>query len=71
MKVLHSDLTEKQNSMKQLNANVKLVLGIIFALVMVVSTAFLQIMLHFSTYVALAVCVIAACLFFWIVNGSD
>ena len=57
--------------MKQINANIRLIFGIIFALAIVVGTAYLQIVLHFSTYVALAICIITACIFFWIVNGSE
>ena len=57
--------------MKQLNANVRLVLGGILALALVVITAYLQIVLHFNTYVALTVCLVVAVVFFWVVNGSD
>jgi hypothetical protein len=57
--------------MKQINANIRLIFGIIFALAVVVGTAYLQIVLHFSTYVALAICIIVACIFFWMVNGSE
>jgi hypothetical protein len=71
VKALHHDFARKKESMKQINANVRLIFGIIFALAVVVSTAYLQIVLRFNTYVALAVCIVAACLFFWIVNGSE
>jgi hypothetical protein len=57
--------------MEQVNANMRLILGFIFALAVVVGTACLQIALHFSTYIAMAVCIITAVIFFWIVNGSD
>jgi hypothetical protein len=57
--------------MEHMNANTRLILGSLFALAVVVATAYLQIVLHFSTYIALAVCIIAAGIFFWIVNGSD
>jgi len=57
--------------MEQNHANRRLFLGSIFALAVVVATAYLQIVLHFNTYIALAVCIVAACIFFWIVNGSE
>jgi len=57
--------------MKQINANTRLILGVIFALAVVVGTAYLQLVFHFSTYIALSVCVIASCIFFWVVNGSE
>jgi hypothetical protein len=57
--------------MERTHPNVRLILGIIFSLAVVVGTAYLQIVLHFSTYVALAVCIVAASAFFWIVNGSE
>jgi hypothetical protein len=57
--------------MEQINANTRLILGTIFALAVVVGTAYLQVTLHFSTYIALAVCIVAACIFLWIVNGRQ
>jgi len=57
--------------MKQISANIRIVLGGILALALVVATAYLQIVLHFNTYVALAVCLVVSVIFFWVVNGSD
>jgi hypothetical protein len=57
--------------MEQTHPNMRLILGVIFALAVVIATAYLQILLNFNTYVALAICIVAACIFFWIVNGSD
>lgn len=57
--------------MGKTNANAKLILGAIVALVVVAATAYLQITLHFNTYVALAVCIVAATLFLWFVNGGE
>jgi hypothetical protein len=67
----HIDLARKKTHMERTHPNARLILGIIFALVVVVGTAYLQIWLNFSTYIALAICIIAACTFFWIVNGSE
>jgi len=55
--------------MGQINANVRLILGSILTLGAVAGTAYLQIMFHFSTYVALAICMVVASLFLWFVNA--
>ena len=55
--------------MDRINTPTRITLAFVFALAMVVSTAFLQIKLHFNTYVALTVCLIVAGVFALISNG--
>ena len=52
--------------MEQLNGSTRFILALVFALAVVILTAYLEITLHFSTYVALGICLIAAVFFCWI-----
>jgi hypothetical protein len=54
--------------MEQTNATFRFILAGVFALAVIIGTAYLQIMLGFSTYIALVICLIAACIFAWIVS---
>jgi hypothetical protein len=42
-----------------MSASTRLVLVFVFAIVVVIGTAYVQILTHFSTYIALAVCLAA------------
>ncbi|BCL78683.1 hypothetical protein ccbrp13_11480 [Ktedonobacteria bacterium brp13] len=57
--------------MSQLTIPVRLFLAFLFALCIIVGVAYLEIMLKFSTYIALIICLIAACLLPLIVSGND
>jgi hypothetical protein len=57
--------------MEQTNVSTRIILAFVMEFVVVVITAYLQTKIHFSTYVALAVCLVAACFFFRIINGKE
>jgi hypothetical protein len=57
--------------MERISANTKLVLALLFLIVVCIATAYLQDMLHFNTYVALVICLIAACVFPLIMRGGE
>jgi len=57
--------------MSQLTVHVRLFLAFLFALCVIIGVAYLEIMLKFSTYIALIICLIAACLLSMIVSGND
>jgi hypothetical protein len=52
--------------MEPISANTRLAIALLFIFVVVIVTASLQNMLDFSTYVALAVCMVAAGIFGWL-----
>jgi hypothetical protein len=49
--------------MEHINANVRFALACVIAIVAVLGTAYMQTVIHFSTYIALAICLIAAFIF--------
>ena len=57
--------------MERISANTKLVLALLFLIVVCIATAYLQDTLHFNTYVALVICLIAACVFPLIMRGGE
>ena len=57
--------------MEQMNINIRVILAFVFAFAAVVIIAMLQLALHFNTYVAMVICLIVACIFFWIINKGE
>jgi formate hydrogenlyase subunit 4 len=57
--------------MERISSNIKLVLALLFLVVVFIVTAYLQDTLHFNTYVALVICLIAACIFPLIMRGGE
>ena len=57
--------------MEQRNTKFRLIIAFLFALIVLFATAYLQITLKFNTYLALAICIVAACIFAKLVVGNS
>jgi hypothetical protein len=57
--------------MGQLSVRTRLIIAFLFDIVAFLGIAYLQLMLDFNTYIAMALCIIVACIFGWIVMAGD
>jgi uncharacterized membrane protein YcaP (DUF421 family) len=57
--------------MGQLSVKTRLILAFLFDIVVFIGLGYLQLILHFNTYIAMVLCIIAACIFGWIVMAGD
>lgn len=49
----------------------RLILAFLWDIVVFLGIAYLQLILGFSTYIAMVLCIIGACIFGWIVMAGD
>lgn len=57
--------------MGQLSVTLRLIIAFLWDIVVFLGIAYLQLIFDFSTYVAMVLCIIGACIFGWIVMADD